>query len=187
MIDLKPACRQLNDVLAGVSERQLGDPTPCDAYSVGDLIDHVAGFSRAFTALARKDEGPGSAPVASPSSANLPDGWRADLAKSVQELGEAWDDPAAWEGQGDAGVGFELPRSLWGRIALTEVVVHGWDLARATGRPFGLPEQTLRDCYDHVAGFVKEAPVEGLWGPPVEVAPDAPLLHRVLGATGRRP
>lgn len=187
MIDLKPACRRMNDVLAGVSTQQLGDPTPCDQYDVGDLIDHVAGLCGKLTAVARKNGAPGAAPAAAPSSANLPEDWRPGLAASVRELGEAWDDPASWEGTGDAGVGFELPNALWGRIALTEVVVHGWDLAHATGQPFELPEQTLRDCFDHVAAFTKEAPVEEFWGPPVEVAPDAPLLHRLLGATGRRP
>ncbi|MFI5806034.1 TIGR03086 family metal-binding protein [Streptomyces sp. NPDC051561] len=187
MIDLKPACRRMNDVLAGVRQEQLADPTPCDRYSVGDLIDHVAVLSAAFTGVARRDAAIEPLPAGGPSSANLPGDWRTSLAKSVQGLGDAWDDPAAWEGAADAGVGFELPRAEWGRIALTEVVVHGWDLAQATGRPFELPEQTLRDCFDHVATFIGQAPIEGLWGPSVAVAPDAPLLHRVLGATGRRP
>jgi hypothetical protein len=59
----------------------------------------------------------------------------------LDRLARRWQDPAAWEGSADPGV--ELPNATWGRIALTEVVVHGWDLAlldrvvAATGRRLG--------------------------------------------------
>ncbi|MFJ2744938.1 TIGR03086 family metal-binding protein [Streptomyces sp. NPDC087440] len=185
MIDLKPACRTMRAVLDGVSDAQLTLPTPCEKFGVGDLVDHVVGFTGAFTAVARGEAA--AAPVAEPDASHLAADWRSTLPGRLGELGAAWDDPAAWEGAADAGVGLELPRALWGRIALTELVVHGWDLARATGQPFDVPEPTLRVCFDHVSTFMDGAPVEGLWGPPVEVARDAPLLHRLLGATGRRP
>lgn len=184
MIDLKPACRGMGTVVAEVSDAQLALPTPCEEYCVGDLLDHAMVFTDAFTAVARRAAGPGT--VKDPSAATLAADWRTLLPVRLRELGAAWDDPDAWEGVA-SGVGLELPRAVWGRIALTEVVVHGWDLARATGRPFDLPEQTLRDCFDHVAAFTGDAPVEGLWGPPVDVPADAPLLHRLLGATGRTP
>ncbi len=68
------------------------------------------------------------------------------------------------------------------------MVVHGWDLARATGRPFGLDdEQALRACLEHVAEFVPNAPVPQLWGPPAVVADDAPLIDRIVAITGRTP
>lgn len=167
MIDLNPACGRMIDVLAGVADEQLASPTPCAEYTVGDLIHHVAGVSQGFTVVARKefvestDAGPG------PATANLGDDWREYVTEHVRTLGEAWSDPAAWQGRTTAGV--DLPNELWGRIALTEMVVHGWDIAKATGQPFDLPEETLRACLDHVAGFVPNAPVEGLWGPAVEV------------------
>ena len=86
--------------------------------------------------------------------------------------------------------GSDLSNETWGRIALTELVVHGWDLAVATGQrideSFDLPEHTLRACLDHVAEFVPDAPFPELWGTPVVVAPDAPLLDRILAITGRR-
>jgi uncharacterized protein (TIGR03086 family) len=104
----------------------------------------------------------------------------------VRSLGEAWDDPAAWQGSSDAG-GLVLSNELWGKIALTEMVVHGWDIARATGRPFDLPEQTLRACLDHVAVFVPNAPLPELWGTTVVVGEDAPLLDRIVAITGRTP
>ncbi|WP_302563609.1 hypothetical protein [Catellatospora tritici] len=37
-----------------------------------------------------------------------------------------------------------MTNEMWGRIALTEIGLHGWDLATATGQPFELPEGTLQ-------------------------------------------
>lgn len=183
MIDLKPACHGMTDVLAGISDQQLTDPTPCTEYSVRALAEHVDDAAQVFAAIARGDAlGPdGSGPAARPG-----DDWRASATKHVQELGGAWADPAAWEGR-SKGPGADLPNQLWGMIALTELVVHGWDLARATGQAFSLPDDTLQVCYDHVVAFVPNAPVEGLWGPPVEPAADATLLDRILSVTGRQP
>lgn len=71
--------------------------------------------------------------------------------------------------------------------ALTELVVHGWDLATATGQPFDLPAHTLEACFEQVAALVPNAPLPDLWGPPVEIRPDAALLVRIVAATGRAP
>ncbi|CDR18244.1 TIGR03086 family metal-binding protein [Streptomyces iranensis] len=183
MIDLKPVCRQMIDVLAGVSNEQLTSPTRCTEYTVHDLILHVDGASQGFIGIARKDA---DTAAAEPSAANLGDDWRVSIVENVRALGDAWHDPAAWQGRTDA-AGVDLPNDTWGRIALTEIVVHGWDIARATDQPFDLPDDTLRACYAHVAAFVPNAPVEGLWGPAVEVPTEASLLDRIVAITGRRP
>lgn len=175
MIDLKPACHRMIDVLGGVADDQLTSASPCTEYTVGDLIDHVDVVSRGATALAHhRSELPGT------DGAHLDPGWRDSVTRHVRELGEAWDDPAAWRG----GANGPDP-DLWGKITLTELVVHGWDIATATGQPFDLPEHTLQACFEHVATFVPNAPVPGLWGPAVDVAADAGLLDRILAITGR--
>jgi uncharacterized protein (TIGR03086 family) len=131
VIDLKPACHRMTDVLAAITEDQLTSPTPCTEYSVGDLIDHVDGVALGFTAIARKTHSERT--DTDYSAANLHHDWRDSTAQHLTDLGNAWDDPAAW--QGTTGTpGLELPNQLWGMIALTELVVHGWDLAVATGR-----------------------------------------------------
>jgi uncharacterized protein (TIGR03086 family) len=107
------------------------------------------------------------------------------VAVHVRDLGAAWDEPGAWQGSTD--VGTDLPNETWGRIALTELVVHGWDIARAAGLPWQLPDATLRACLDHVAVFVPAAPVPQLWGPRQPVADDAPLIDRIVAITGRDP
>ncbi len=80
-----------------------------------------------------------------------------------------------------------FPARWRGSVALTEVVVHGWDLARATGQPYDIDAATADAMLPHVAQFAAEEPVEGLFGRAVPVADDAPVLDRIVGMTGRDP
>ncbi|MFG2651335.1 TIGR03086 family metal-binding protein [Streptomyces sp. NPDC048436] len=188
MINLKPACRQMIDLLAGVGNEQLSGPTPCTEYTLRDLVTHVDVAAQGFIGIAGKNvsQSTDTAGAAESTAGGLSDDWRGSVAKNVQALGDAWDDPAAWQGRTDA-AGLDLPNATWGKIALTEMVMHGWDIARATGQPFGLPDDTLQACFDHVTEFVPNAPIEGLWGPAVEVPADASLLDRTVAITGRYP
>src|SRR5215471_5849119 len=54
-VDLGPAAQRLADLVARVTDDELGNPTPCPAYTVGDLVEHVGGLALAFTAAANKD------------------------------------------------------------------------------------------------------------------------------------
>ncbi|KAA9162333.1 TIGR03086 family protein [Amycolatopsis acidicola] len=184
MIDLKPACDRMSELLMGLTDDQLTNPTPCTEYDVAALIHHVDDGCLRFTALAQQDTGSVSASAVEP-NATTP-GWRDEMAQHLRTQGKAWDEPAAWQGSTDV-AGLELPNERWGKISLTELVVHGWDIARATGLPFDLPERTLQACLAHVAEFVPQAPLPSLWAPPVDVAPDAPLLARIVAITGRVP
>ena len=66
------------------------------------------------------------------------------------------------------------------------MVVHGWDLATATGQPFELPEPTLQAVWEYLTEFLPE-PVRASWGAAVPVPPDASLLDRIVGMGGRKP
>lgn len=178
MIDLQPACHQVGELVMGITDEQLADSTPCTEYTVRDLLDHVDGVARGFAEAAGAEV---------TDAALAFDGeWREAFGHRLLVLAKAWDDPAAWAGESDQG-GLKLPNETWGRIALTEVVVHGWDLAKATGLPYELPAETVRACYEHVAGFLNQPPVPELWAAPIEVPAGAPLMDRLVGITGRRP
>jgi uncharacterized protein (TIGR03086 family) len=187
MIDLEPACQTMIDLLTGISDDQLTHPTPCTEYTVANLVDHVDDLAQGFVAIARKDTGDPGRTSREPATTKIGDVRRTGVAEQVRLLGEAWDDPAAWQGTTAADADLALPNEVWGKIAFTEIVVHGWDIAQATGRPFVLPEETLRACLDHVAQFVPNAPVPELWGPAVETPDDAPLINRIVAITGRNP
>ncbi len=181
MIDLNPACEAMVDVLAGVADDRLTSPSPCTEYTVGDLIDHVDLVAQGATALAL-----GSSDLPDIGYSHLEPDWRDIVTQHVLALGKAWDDPAVWEGMGNV-PGSDLANATWGKIALTELVVHGWDIATATGQAFDMAEHTLQACFEHVVAFVPNAPLPDLWGSPKDVPPDAALLDRILAITGRDP
>ena len=55
-VDLEPAARRLADLVAGVPDELLDAPTPCPAYTLGDLVEHVGGAASAFTGAASKTQ-----------------------------------------------------------------------------------------------------------------------------------
>jgi uncharacterized protein (TIGR03086 family) len=81
----------------------------------------------------------------------------------------------------------ELPAPMIGGMVLAEVVVHGWDLARATGQHPVWPGELLAAVLDEVAKTAAQGREMGVYGPEVKVPDDAPVLDRILGLTGRDP
>ncbi|MFD2083567.1 hypothetical protein [Actinopolymorpha cephalotaxi] len=68
-----------------------------------------------------------------------------------------------------------------------ELVLHGWDLAVATGQSLDCPDDVARAAYDATARSAEQAREMGLFGPPVEVPTRASELDRVLALSGRDP
>ncbi len=188
-VDLEPATTQMADLVREVPGALLDAPTPCPGYTLGDLIEHVGGLTLAFTAAAKKDFGDATSQGPSGDASRLGDDWRTRIPRDLAALAEAWRDPAAWTGMTQAG-GLELPGEVAGLVALDEIVIHGWDIARASGQPYDVDPRLLGAVHDFVAQFSEpgqEAAREGLFGPVVEVPDDAPFFDRVLGLTGRDP
>ena len=184
MIDLQPAAGRVADLLARVDDSQLGNPTPCPDLTVGDLIDHVGTLAVAFAAKARKQDNR-SGPPPRPNAANLESGWRTRIARDLETLAVSWREPSAWQGVMSAG-GLEFPAEVGGVIALDELVLHGWDLAVATGQPFQATDDDIAAATAFVADF--PAPRDGsLFGPAVALADDASPLDRLIGLAGRDP
>jgi uncharacterized protein (TIGR03086 family) len=188
-VDLEPAARQLADLVAGVPDELLDAPTPCPAYTLGDLVEHVDGLASAFTGAAVKDTGDATSHAPSGDASRLSDDWRIRIPRDLAALADAWRDPDAWSGMTKAG-GVDLPGEVAGLVALDEVVVHGWDVARAAGQPYECDAASLGAVQAFVSQFSEPGHEEaraGLFGPVVEVPDDAPLLDRVIGLTGRDP
>ncbi|WP_040838492.1 TIGR03086 family metal-binding protein [Nocardia brevicatena] len=183
--EMEPAATALIEIVGAITDEQLDAPTPCADIPVGALLAHVFHLAEAFReAAAEEVVGRSAAPNIGADAALVPE-WRAGIPSRLKALAAAWRDPAAWEGDTEAG-GVAMPAPVAARVALNEIVVHTWDLARATGRE---PRSNQADL-EILLPFLESTPPEGtpgLFGPVVPVAPDAPLLYRVLGFTGRDP
>lgn len=186
MLDLNPIARQVTALVAGVTDDQLGGPTPCPGMPVAGMLEHLRGLSFEFTRAATKGNAPGVPPPRA-DAANLPADWQEQLPSTLAGLGAAWDVSDAWEGETTAG-GVTWPAQVMGAVALNELVIHGWDLAVSTGQAYQPDETTLRASHDFLAaGADDQQGREGIFGPVVPVDPDAPLLDRVIGLSGRNP
>ena len=180
--DLGPATTATARVVAGIRDEQLTHPTPCEGATVAGLLAHMAGLTYAFRMAAAKTPAEGSASI---DPAGLPGDWRTAIPADLDALAAAWRDPAAWEGMTAAG-GVEMPGAVTAVVALDEVVVHGWDLAVATGQSYDVDPALADACREFAESFGDDRP-PSLYGPVVPVPADAPALHRLLGATGRDP
>ncbi|GAB2775438.1 TIGR03086 family metal-binding protein [Streptomyces chlorus] len=188
-LDLGPQARIIARLAEGVTDAQFADRTPCPRYAVHHILGHLAGLSVAFRDAGRKDLG--STTDTSPDAA-LPDlrpGWREDLPAVLGELADAWGDPLAWTGMTRVG-GVDLPGEVAGAVAADELVIHGWDLARATGQDYAPDPAALEAAHTFLLAAAAEPgrdSGEGIFGPVVPVPSDAPLLDRTVGLSGRDP
>jgi uncharacterized protein (TIGR03086 family) len=187
MLDLTPATAMVTRLVTDIGDDQLSAPTPCRGTTVADLLDHLDGLCLAFTEAATKDQAAGSQPPSADGSRLGPD-WRTRISGRLAQLARAWQDETAWAGLTRAG-GVDLPGEVAGRVAINEVVVHGWDVAAATWHDYacetGLAEAACAFVQSAVAQNPGGSP--GLFGPPVPVPDSAPLLDRLIGLTGRDP
>ena len=184
-LDLAPQAAELARVVAGVRDDQLPDPTPSTGTSVGALLDHLVGLTVAFRLAAEK------APLAGGPSADadhLPSDWRIRLPQQLDGLVAAWQQPSAWEGMTEI-AGMRMPAGAVGVVALNEVLVHGWDLAVATGQEYRADPASAQACLEFAVGFAMGAPDarDAAYGPVVAVPDTAPVFDRLLGQTGRDP
>ena len=187
MTDLTPTTDRTAAVVAALRDDDLDQPTP--AGSVHQVVQHVLGLAVAFRDAAAKLDGPITGTPPGPVDDPLPEGWRELAGTRLAELAEAWRAPDAWTGMTRAG-GVDLPGEVAGLVALDEVLLHGWDLAVATGQDYA-PSPTECDAVLPIVSPSPETPDGsdrgGLFGPVVAVPDGAGPFDRVLGLAGRDP
>lgn len=183
--DLGPVTAETARITDAVREEQLSGPTPCAELPVAAVLHHLLTLSIAFHGAAQKEPQP---PGPQPDATQLPPDWREQLPRHLDALAAAWRDPSAWEGSTEI-AGMTMPASDVGVVALNEVLVHGWDIAAATGQPFRPDDVAVHACLEFARRIAADAPEmrNAMYAPAVPVPDDAPVLDRLIGATGRDP
>ncbi|MER5883359.1 TIGR03086 family metal-binding protein [Streptomyces sp. NPDC001941] len=168
-------------VVDGIGDEQLGLPTPCAEYDVRALVDHLTQVVVNFQALAAKGTTDFSA---TPAYVREDADWRALFAAETGKLCAAWAAPGAEEGTtGQMG----LPARTVAAMVLGDVVVHAWDLARATGQDFAVDPEVVQGLSGEVEQMAPMARKTGVFGEPFPLPDGASGFDRVLATTGRDP
>ncbi|MFC8850036.1 MULTISPECIES: TIGR03086 family metal-binding protein [unclassified Micromonospora] len=166
-------------VVRAIPDDQFDLPTPCADYSVRELLNHLFHAVVNFQTMAARQ------PVDLTDEADLlTDGWRERFAAEAERLVRAWVDPAALEG---VSPGMGLPQETVGDMAVTDLTVHAWDLARATGQPYEAAPATIAALDAYMDRMGEAGQQTGAFAAPVEAPPTATGLDRVVARMGRDP
>jgi uncharacterized protein (TIGR03086 family) len=180
---VQPLAAAVDRVVADVPDDALGAPTPCPEFDVRALADHMLGTVEAMRRIGAGEELDPDDPWGT-SGDHLTESWRDDLRARLRGFAEAWDDEAAFEGEAMGGT---MPKQMIGQMGFAEVLLHGWDLARATGQELSLDTGVLeaaRAVMDQIGEMGRS---QGAFGELVEVPQHAGDLERVLAEAGRDP
>ncbi|NIH86788.1 TIGR03086 family metal-binding protein [Amycolatopsis granulosa] len=182
---LDRAAREFTRLLRAVEPGQLGNRTPCTEYDVRALLNHLLHWGPWLAAALRREPAP--AAVGGERDADLTRGdWLGDLCTLVDDLVDACGRPGALAGTTKFGSA-EMPARMIAEMVLTEWVVHGWDLARATGQSPVVDADVAEALFTSAQGLADQAREMKVFGPAVPCPADAPVLDRVLALTGRDP
>lgn len=193
---LDRAIATAGSTIAGIGPEQLTDPTPCSDMDVRALLGHLVGVLDRVTALANGDD-----PFAVVEIVEPDDRWVDAWAESGRRAATAWSDDAVLKRPMALpwieGSGAEVLTSYF-----SELTVHTWDLATATGqRPdwddtvidaaLGarqiLPAENRLVLYEEISASMGIDEVAVPFAEAVPVPDDAPAIDRLVAWNGRDP
>lgn len=184
---LSRAIATTEPIVAGVQPGQLGTATPCTEWDARALLNHVVGVLWLAAGLLSD-----TAPRHALPPGGLPEGdvLGDDPATAYKEAADAALAAAGIEGTFEAihqAAFGEMPGQVIAGFTTIDLLVHGWDLATATGQAPAFDEGVA----EHALGFARQAVTddrrEPLIGPAVAVLERAPVMDRLVGFMGRRP
>ena len=183
---LELAAATFADRLARVGADQWDLPTPCEGWTVRDLVGHVVGGNAMAVALL--DGVSTEEAIAVFTGTDLADDVAAQYAAGAAEQ------TAALKADGALGTIVhhpmgDLPGEVLLGFRIGDLTLHSWDLARAIGAEETLPEPLVEATWANLspmAEFIGTVGVFGV-GPSGSASADAPLQERLLDLAGRRP
>ena len=178
--------------VAAVRPDQLSRPTPCPGLDVRAMIEHLVQGNFGFAKVAEGEPylggGGGSDAVADVVGHGVADDPAAALAASAGRVAEAWRRPGVLDQMCRLPFG-DMPGRFALALHLVEVLVHGWDVAKATGLDTKLDPELAGAALRTVEMAVTDdlRGPGGPFGPEVDVFEDAPVGDRLVAFLGRQP
>ena len=163
-------------VVGGIRADQLDNPTPCAKFTVRGVLEHMIGGATMFTAAFRGAE------LSQPDPTDV----LAGFGPALTGLAEAIHAPGALDRTIHAPFG-EMPGATFARFVVLDGLVHGWDLATATGQAYEPPASLVAEVQAFANRTIEPLRDGDTFGPAVEPPPSASPIQRLAAFTGRQP
>ncbi|MFI6818553.1 TIGR03086 family metal-binding protein [Nonomuraea sp. NPDC050328] len=182
---LTAAHEALRTAVQGVPADAWDRPTPCDQWTVTQVLQHAAGDQLGFAAFITGGPGPEENPFA---PSGRIDGSPADLAEnSMRASAAAWATIAPDAAEVPVPVPpNKLPAEVGAAACALDAAVHAWDIAVATGQPSPLTSELARGLQPALA-IVEPLRAYGAYATALEEQPGDDDAAKLLRFLGRRP
>ncbi len=170
----RPVAEKWTDVHAEVADADWDLGTPCEGWTVRDLVDHTLGWQATGGALL------GMATTPDDDWATIREAYAAHLS-DVSNL------------EGTVAEFADIPKGDLAGLLIGDLLIHSWDVARSIGADETLPpvavEAVLAGLQHMPASLMRGRNPLGvpMMGPAVEVSDDASAQDRMIALSGRRP
>lgn len=166
------------DKVAAVPAQAWAKPSPCEGWTAADVVDHVVTTQAMFLGFV------GDSPPEGPAVAADPVGAWDTARKAVQAR---LDDPELAAAEFDGFSGRSTFEAAVGRFLCMDLVVHGWDLARAAGLDETIEPSDIARVHEQAVEFGDNLRGPRAFGPALPEPPGASAQDRLLAFLGRRP
>lgn len=174
---------QFRHVAAGFTSRVEGvspdgweSPSPCDGWTARDVVAHVIDAAGRYFELVGEDRPAGPGVTEDPKGA-----WAATCA----EMQAALEDPQRATKEYDGLMGRTSFEDGVRNLLCFDLLVHAWDLARATGQDERLDPDDVRSAFAFAEPMDEMLRTSGACGPKIEPPAGADEQTRFLSFLGR--
>ena len=184
IIELYEGARDyLLPILRGISSGQLTEATPCAEWNVQQLINHNLLVAEMVHGLLTGGPAVNAGEVSGPLPA---EGAEEAFASGTSKVLEAIKGAGMLEKVINTPFG-EMPAGNFMMFPFGDILIHKWDLAKATNQDVSMDSPMADVCFQVFASVAEGARQGGVFGPEVTVPMDASSRDKLLGLTGRTP
>jgi len=163
--------------VAAVPDGGWDAPSPCEGWTALDLVRHVIDTHRQFLGLVNRELLPLPPIDEDPAGA---------FAISRRQVLADLEDPARATETYEGRFGTKTFEWAVDTFLSFDLVVHGWDLARATGQDETIDPAEIARCWADTQGWGEMARAPGVFGPALDPPDEADEQTRLLALLGRR-
>jgi uncharacterized protein (TIGR03086 family) len=175
----RKALAATGEIVAGIKPDQLDGPTPCEDYDVRGLLQHLISGNYWVAPLV---EGKTIAEVGDTLDREFS---LEDYDPSAEEANAAFSGPGAMQKPVAVSYG-PVPAEVYAGHRFLDVLIHGWDLAKATGQSTRLVPELVDACWEVITPQMDMLKGSGMFGTKVDVAAGADPQTKLLATLGRR-